>query len=432
VNEKWYVESIYCPRKVQRLDALLFHSYTHQKTETLEESSIKFTNERGANSFKHLRSARSRCGCDLLASARILSALHGFSVAVMQSWKEATVSPSATIREAMLRIESSELQIALVVDAEGVLVGVATDGDIRRGLLAQATLDDSIQTVMNTKPLVVGTGEDAHSVIDLMVERRLQHVPVVDLNGGLVGLEKIDQAIRPDQRPNTVLLMAGGLGTRLRPLTESCPKPLIEVGDRPILQTILESFAVQGFVDFYISVNYRSDMIRHHFGDGSKWNVSIQYLEETERLGTAGPLGLLPSRPTEPIIVMNGDLLTKLNFARFLDYHIEQGVMATMGVREYNMQVPYGVIEVNGQRIAKIKEKPTERYFVNAGIYALDPKALDYVPHNASYDMPTLYEQLIAEDHPVTAFPIQEYWRDIGRPEDLETAKQEYHSVFVS
>ena len=350
----------------------------------------------------------------------------------MHDWKEATVPPSATIREAMQRIESSELQIALVVDADGVLVGIATDGDIRRGLLNQVSLDDSIQTVMNTDPLVVGTGDDAQSVIDLMVERQHQQVPVVDPVGRLVGLEKIDQVIRPQKRPNPVMLMAGGLGTRLRPLTDSCPKPLIEVGDRPILQTILESFVMQGFVDFYFSVNYRSDMIREHFGDGSKWNVSIQYIEETKRLGTAGPLGLLPSRPADPLIVMNGDLLTKLNFARFLDYHVDQDMMATMGVREYSMQVPYGVIEVNGQRIANIKEKPTECYFVNAGVYVLNPDALDYIPRDEFYDMPTLYERLIAEDHPVTAFPIQEYWRDIGRPEDLETAKQEYHNVFVS
>jgi dTDP-glucose pyrophosphorylase len=350
----------------------------------------------------------------------------------MPDWKRATIPPSASIREAMKRIESSELQIALVVDKENGLLGIATDGDIRRGILGHASLEDPIQTIMNSDPVVVKISDAAQSVVDLMVERRLHHVPVVDHDGRLVGLEKIDQAVRPDKRPNPVLLMAGGLGTRLRPLTDACPKPLIEVGDRPILQTILESFVMQGFVDFYFSVNYRSDMIRNHFGDGSKWDVSIQYIEETKRLGTAGPLGLLPSRPTDPMIVMNGDLLTKLNFARFLDYHIEQDVMATMGVREYNMQVPYGVIEVNGQRIANIKEKPTERYFVNAGVYALDPNALDYIPCNEFYDMPTLYERLIAEDHPVTAFPIQEYWRDIGRPEDLETAKQEYHNVFVS
>jgi dTDP-glucose pyrophosphorylase len=350
----------------------------------------------------------------------------------MSEWRSAIVHPSASIRDAMRHIERSELQIALVVDEDGILRGVATDGDIRRGLLDRLTLEDSIDRVMNTAPLVVGTGEDPQAVVDLMVDQDIHHVPVVDGDGRLVGLERIAEALRPRERPNPVMLMAGGLGTRLRPLTNTRPKPLIEVGDRPILQTILESFALQGFSDFYLFVNYKSDMIRRHFGDGSRWGVSIQYIEEVKRLGTAGPLGLLSSRPQHPMIVMNGDLLTTLNFARFLDYHTEQEVIATMGVREYNMQVPYGVIEVNGQRIANITEKPTERYFVNAGMYVLDPQALDYIPDDQFYDMPTLYEQLIAESHPVTAFPIQEYWRDIGRPEDLETAQREYETVFVS
>jgi NDP-sugar pyrophosphorylase family protein len=226
--------------------------------------------------------------------------------------------------------------------------------------------------------------------------------------------------------------MAGGLGTRLRPLTEECPKPLIKVGGQPILQTVLEGFRAQGFHKFYISVNYKSEMIEQYFGDGRRWDASIEYLREEKRLGTAGPLSLLPETPESAVLVANGDLLTNLNFARLLSYHTEHRAMATMGVRQYSLQVPYGVIEIDGQCISHIQEKPTEKYFVNAGIYALEPDAVAQIPGKTFYDMPELFEDLIAAGEEVTAFPIQEYWQDIGQPDDLHRAQTDYQTVFAS
>jgi len=282
----------------------------------------------------------------------------------------------------MMSIENGEFQIALVVDSNDRLLGVATDGDLRRSIIQGASLTDPVAPVVNTSPVVAYASEPEESLRNRMVDRQVQQIPIVSDDGRVIGIEVLSELMKPDRRPNPVVLMAGGLGTRLHPLTEDRPKPLIEVGGRPILQTVLEGFRRQGFHKFYLSVNYMSWMIEDYFGDGSKWGVSIEYLREDKRLGTAGPLSLLPDSPQHPVLIANGDLLTNLNFTRLLDYHKEQRAKATMGVREYNMQVPYGVIEINGLKISNIQEKPTERYFVNAGLYVLEPDVLEYIPSN--------------------------------------------------
>jgi NDP-sugar pyrophosphorylase family protein len=223
-----------------------------------------------------------------------------------------------------------------------------------------------------------------------------------------------------------VVLMAGGLGTRLQPLTDECPKPLLAVGGRPILETILESFAEQGFKRIFLSVNHKAEMIRSHFGAGERWGVQVEYLHESIRLGTAGALSLLPERPTTPVVVMNGDLLTRTNFDNLLRFHNAQDAIATMAVREYDFQVPYGVVRLNGANIESIEEKPVQRFFVNAGIYTLSPEALDYLPIQTMFDMPNLFEHLIAAGKTTAAYPLREYWLDIGRLEELERAQREW------
>lgn len=348
----------------------------------------------------------------------------------MIDWKRAVVSPDATIFEAMTSIENGELQVALVTDDDDRLLGVVTDGDLRRSIIRGARLDDRITPIVNTSPVVAHPSESPATIRDRMVAREVQQIPLVSDEGRVVGIEVMSTMLKPELRPNPVVLMAGGLGTRLHPLTEDCPKPLIEVGGRPILQTVLDGFRRQGFHKFYLSVNYMAEMIEEYFGDGSKWGVSIEYLREDKRLGTAGPLSLLPEPPTTPVLIANGDLLTNLNFTRLLDYHTEQKAKATMGVRQYDMQVPYGVIQINGLTISNIKEKPTERYFVNAGLYVLEPDVLDYIPHNEFYDMPTLFDEVLAAGQDVAAFPIREYWQDIGQPDDLHRAMSDYDSVF--
>lgn len=350
----------------------------------------------------------------------------------MVNWKRAVIQPDATILDAMQSIEAGELQIALMVDENERLIGVATDGDLRRSILQGSGLGDSVFPIINASPVVANANDSRTTIAGLMRAHDVQQIPLIDKDKRLVGVEILTDLVNPPKRSNPVVLMAGGLGTRLRPLTNDCPKPLIKVGGRPILQTVLDGFRAQGFHRFYLSVNYKSCMIEEFFGDGRKWDVSIDYLRETKRLGTAGPLTLLPETPTEPVFVANGDLLTNLNFARLLDYHREQNAVATMGVRQYNLQVPYGVIEINGQRISNIQEKPTEKYFVNAGLYVLEPEAIARIPKNQFFDMPELFEQIIAAGKEAAAFPIQEYWQDIGQPDDLHQAKEDFAEVFAA
>jgi len=348
----------------------------------------------------------------------------------MKNWRDVSLRPEQTIRAALEVIDQGGIQIALLTDENDCLQGVVTDGDIRRGILQGVDLTDPVSTVMNDTPVTAPPQVDRQDLLETMRSRRIHQLPLVDRNGRVVGVEVLDDLLTPESRPNPVVLMAGGLGTRLRPLTEDTPKPLLKIGDRPILETILEGFISHGFHRFYLCVNYKSGMIEDYFGDGSDWDVDITYVHEEERLGTAGPLSLLPERPDQPFFVMNGDLLTKLNFAHLLDFHHDHESLATMCVREYDMQVPYGVIETDQHRMKGLKEKPVQQYFVNAGIYVLEPEALDYVPAGSFYDMPDLFEDILEDDRPATVFPIREYWQDIGRKEQFERANGEYDEVF--
>lgn len=349
----------------------------------------------------------------------------------MKDWKDLSVGPNQSIRDALAVIDEGGIQIALVIDANARLQGVVTDGDIRRGILQGLDLDAPVTAVMNEDPVTARRQEDRQQLIDTMQSRRIHQIPLVDDEGYVVGIVALDDLLRPSARPNPVILMAGGLGTRLRPLTNECPKPLLEVGDKPILETIIEGFRSHGFYRFYLSVNYKADMIEDYFGDGSTWGADITYVHEDKRLGTAGPLSLLPERPDETLIVMNGDLLTTLNFAHLLDFHHEQDSAATMCVREYEVQVPYGVVETEDQQMVGLDEKPMHRHFVNAGIYVLEPHALDCVPVNAFFDMPDLFEALIERGETASVFPVREYWQDVGQKDDFHRANGEYAEVFA-
>lgn len=341
-------------------------------------------------------------------------------------WQSNLVAPSTPVLDVMALIESRDAKIALVVDEARRLLGTVTDGDIRRGILRGVPVGGPVEQLMFREPTTAAFDATPESILSLMRQKQLQHIPLLDAAGRVASLETLEELEAGNQRDNCVVLMAGGLGTRLRPLTEDVPKPLLKVGDKPILETILADFAAHGFHKFYISVNYKAEMLIEHFGDGSRWGVDIHYLHETDRLGTAGALSLLPERPDKPFFVMNGDLLTKVNFGHLLDFHARQSASATMCVREYDFQVPYGVIKLDGQRIAAIEEKPVHRFFVNAGIYVLEPSCLDLIPRRRYFDMPSLFDQLVAGEQNTAAFPIHEYWLDIGRMEDFERANQEY------
>ena len=348
----------------------------------------------------------------------------------MGNWKTVVVAGETPLTEAIKRIDASALQVALVVSAEGALEGIVTDGDIRRALLKGASLDIPVREAMNRRPSTALATTPRDEQLAIMRRKAIRHLPLVDVAGLLTGLATMDELTGLTRRDNWVVLMAGGLGSRLRPLTDNCPKPMLQVGNKPLLQTILEKFIESGFHRFYISVNYMADVIEEYFGDGSRWRVEIVYLHEEKRMGTAGALGLLPGKPDLPLLVMNGDVLTKVNFRQLLDFHVEHTSVATMCVREYDFQVPYGVVTADGHRIVSIDEKPIQTFFVNAGIYVIEPAALDAIPPGQFFDMPTLFTEMIQGGRGTSVFPIREYWLDIGHMADYQRANGEYMDVF--
>ena len=338
--------------------------------------------------------------------------------------------PHETVADAAQILEKNPQKICFVVSKE-ILLGTITDGDIRRSLLKGIPFDAPAEKVMNAAPRTAYDNSDRDELRALMTRLGLMHVPIITAERQLCGLITLDELMRDDTpNENWVVLMAGGLGERLRPLTEDTPKPLLQIGDKPLLQSILESFIEQNFVNFYIAVNFKADAIKKHFGDGSKWGVKIHYIEEKERMGTAGALTLLPDIPTEPVIVMNGDLVTRTSFQDLLDFHAEQKSQATMCVREYDFQVPFGVISIEDNRITAIDEKPLHRFFVNAGIYVLEPDIISALPKGQREDMTQVFEHVIANGNETAVFPIHEYWLDIGRLDDLERAKSDFKSGY--
>ncbi len=320
--------------------------------------------------------------------------------------------------------------MALVVDESNRFLGTVTDGDVRRGLLRGVTMDMPVSSVMNAKPAVVSSYESRETAVSLMQNLKLRAVPRVDEDGVLVGLELLNDEEARTARDTWVVLMAGGLGTRLHPLTKTVPKPMLPVGGRPLLETIVESLSNQGFRRIFLAVNYMAESIREHFGDGQWLGVEIDYLEEGKRLGTAGALGLLPERPKAPMVVMNGDLLTSVSLEQLLAFHRDHHATATVGVREYQMEVPYGVVETDGAMLTNIVEKPIQKYFVNAGIYVVEPGLLDLIPDDEFLDMPDLVARALSDGEPISTFPIREYWLDVGRLDDLERARAEYDQFF--
>lgn len=348
----------------------------------------------------------------------------------MNRWKEVLISPDTTIIKAIETIDAGSLQIALVVDGANKLLGTVSDGDVRRAILKGISLDSPVSEIMFAKPTIANCHESRETILATMRTRQLRQIPLVDQSGIVVGLDVWDELISIPERDNIVVFMAGGLGSRLGELTKDCPKPLLRVGDKPVLETILENCLEYGFKHFYISVNYKAEMVKDYFGDGSRWGITIRYLEETKRLGTAGALGLLPEAPAVPLLVMNADVLTKINFKHLMDFHEGHKSVGTMCVREYEFQVPFGVVQVDNHRLKKIQEKPIHRFFVNAGIYVLNPEAVALVPNNEYFDMPTLFDGLLQLQHETAVFPIHEYWLDIGRADDFEKANGDYSEVF--
>ena len=349
----------------------------------------------------------------------------------MKSWRKAIVGTQATVGEAIAAIESGSIQVALVLDGDNRLLGVVTDGDVRRGLLRGIPLGGLATDVMNRTPVSAPASLSREERLHLMRQKFIKQLPLLDSSGQLIGLETFDELLEAPHYPNPVLVMAGGLGERLGALTRDLPKPMLNVGGRPLLETIVRNVVQQGFRNIFISVNYKAEMIQDHFQDGSGFGAAIQYIHEAERLGTAGALGLLSVPPDLPVVVMNGDILTTINYGALLDFHNGTPAEATMAVREHKVHVPYGVITTSEGYLQTIREKPTESWFVSAGIYVIGRTVFDHVERGVRIDMPTVLERIVANKGRVAVYPIREYWLDIGRMEDFEQAHAEFHEVFL-
>ena len=348
----------------------------------------------------------------------------------MKNIENIKLRENSTIKEALEIIDKGSMQIALVVDENDMLLGTLTDGDIRRGLLKGFDLSCSIEHIVFKTPTIAKISDTKEDILKIALSKKLHQIPIVDDFGKIVGIKEIEELVKPKDKINKVVLMVGGLGTRLRPLTETTPKPMLKVGNKPILQTIVEKFAEYGYTNIVMCVNYKSDIIQDYFKDGKEFGVNIEYILEEQRMGTAGALSLLKDKPNEPFFVMNGDLLTNVNFEHLHNYHIATNSMATMCVREYDFQVPYGVVNIKDSKIASIEEKPIHKFFVSAGIYMLSSEVLNYIPKNEFFDMPTLFEKLISLNKNTVSFPLREYWLDIGRMEEYKKANDEYSEVF--
>jgi dTDP-glucose pyrophosphorylase len=339
-----------------------------------------------------------------------------------KSWRKALLPPTATLQDAIRSLDESALQIILVVSEEDVLLGTLTDGDIRRGLMRGLDLSGPVDSLMTREPLVVPEGIPAKTAAQLMQMNRIHQLPVVDERRRVVGLRVWYELQASSQRANQMVIMAGGLGTRLRPYTEDCPKPLLQVSGKPMLEHIIERAKTEGFHRFVIAINYLGHMIEEYFADGARWQVHIEYLREKLPLGTAGAIRLLEPSPELPVLVSNGDVLTDIRYSELLEFHCRHRAAATMAVRQHEWQHPFGVVRTDGIEIVGFEEKPVARSHINAGIYVLEPDCLDALEADVPCDMPALFARLQDRGARTIAYPMHEPWLDVGREDDLERA----------
>jgi len=341
------------------------------------------------------------------------------------------ISPDQSIRVAMMCIDRGSYGIALVVDSERRLRGTITDGDVRRAILAGTDLESPISVILDKKintqypkPVTAAPETDRTALIDLMRESGLRQIPVLDDDGKVVDLVMLDDLIPTQDLPLQAMIMAGGLGTRLRPLTEDLPKPMLPVDGKPLMELVIEQLRQVGIRRVNVTTHYKPEKISDYFGNGSSFGVELNYVNEDRPLGTGGSLGLIEA-PTEPMLVINGDILTQVDFRAMLAYHQEHRAVMTVAVRQYDIKVPYGVIECEGSRVCALKEKPQMHFLVNAGVYLLEPKVYEFIPNGEHFNMTDLIQWLLDSDHIVASFPIIEYWLDIGQLADYEQAQND-------
>ena len=339
-------------------------------------------------------------------------------------WQKVVMSSDNSIRDAFLVLNNERLGIALITDSGGILKGTVTDGDIRRGLLKGLTLESKLTEVLNSNPILADKNFNRRDVFNIMSKYKISQVPIVDKDMKLLGLHLMEEKVFPSTRANTVVIMAGGRGTRLLPFTESTPKPMLLVSGKPILENIIVQARNQGFKNFILAINYLGNIIEEYFGDGSFLDVNIKYVKETTPLGTAGALALLNPAPQDDLVVLNGDVISDINYADLLDFHLQNQAAGTMAVQPFEWVNPYGIVQTEELEIIDFHEKPTIKFLINAGIYALSPMSLNLIKNSAPSQMPDLFIEIRKEGGKTIVYPVHEKWIDVGSKESLSEAMQ--------
>ena len=335
------------------------------------------------------------------------------------------IPPTTTILETLKVIDDAAVEIALVVDSNKHLLGTVTDGDIRRGLIKGSKLNEPINSLMNSSPITAQLNTSDDELLFLMTNKSIKHLPLVDKDFKVIRLVLFKDLVRGKKRPNLAVIMAGGLGTRLGELTKETPKPLLPISGKPLISLIAEQLSIHGIEQIFISINYKGAKIKDWFKNNPVLGASISFLEEDEFLGTAGSISLLPNIPSDPFIVINGDIISPINYGSLLEFHNSNHNAMTLCTREYSFQVPYGVLQINGSKLISIEEKPSQNIFINAGIYVLSPELLNYIPKNTRYDMPELINSALKDGKNVSCYPVSDFWLDIGTPKDYNRANEE-------
>jgi dTDP-glucose pyrophosphorylase len=341
-----------------------------------------------------------------------------------KGWRKSLLPLGVTLQDVVQNLNENELQIVLVVENNDILVGTITDGDLRRGLLRGLGMASSVDEIVFRDPLVLPPNVSRAMALKLMNINRIGAIPIVNEDRRVMGLHLLRGNLVPSKPMNQMVVMVGGQGSRLQPHTRTCPKPMLRVNGKPILEHIIERAKNEGFGRFVLAINYLGHVIEDYFGDGSQWGVRIDYLREESPLGTAGALGLLSPRPDSPIIVTNGDVLTDISYGEVLDFHCSNKALATMAVRLYEWQHPFGVVRIKGVDIVGFEEKPTTHTYINAGVYVLEPEALDTLKTGDHCDMPMLFDHLREQNERTIVYPVHEHWLDVGRIDDLKKAQE--------
>jgi dTDP-glucose pyrophosphorylase len=339
-------------------------------------------------------------------------------------WTQTVLPIDSKIRDAAELLNKTSLKIVMVTDSSGAFIGTISDGDIRRGLLKGLDLSNPIEPIVHFEALVVPPGLSRNVVMKLMKANKIHQIPIVNEKMEILGLHLWDQVDTPILRENIMVIMAGGKGTRLHPQTENCPKPMLLIAGKPILEHIIERAKSEGFSHFVLAIYHLGHMIEKYFGNGDAFGVQIEYLREKSPLGTAGALSILNPIPDNPFVVTNGDVIADIHYGDLLDFHVQHAAIATMAVRVHEWQNPFGVVKTQGLEIIDYEEKPISRSHINAGVYTLEPSVIRRLAKSEFCDMPTLFEKLRMENEKVVAYPIHERWLDIGQPDQLQNARR--------